>query len=195
MFSNGAVNGRTLRAYRLTGEFNETAVNWGNQPGSNGTFATSPSGTGWRTWNVTGAAAGGVRRRPAVRLPDPRRLGEPGQQRAAVPQPGEGDRAPRARAAVRRRPRTADDHHDHDDHSTTTAADDHHDDNGAADVRRRTIVHDYDHDDDHDDDGAPTTTHHHHDDHAAGVHHVDGDGRVERRHVAAAVVAWQQLRH
>ena len=48
-----AVNGRTLRAVRLTGAFNETAVTWGNQPGSTGTPATTPSGTGWRTWNVT----------------------------------------------------------------------------------------------------------------------------------------------
>ena len=53
MFSNGAVNGRTLRAVRLTAAWNETTVTWSNQPGSTGTPATTTSGTGWRTWNVT----------------------------------------------------------------------------------------------------------------------------------------------
>ena len=71
VFSNSATsNGRTLRALRVTAAWNEGTVTWGNQPGTTGAFAATPSGLGWREWNVDVAAAGAVRRRGPARVPD-----------------------------------------------------------------------------------------------------------------------------
>ena len=52
LFSDSAVSGRTLQALRLTGTWSENGVTWANQPATNGTSATTSSGTGWRQWNV-----------------------------------------------------------------------------------------------------------------------------------------------
>ena len=45
--------GRTLQALRLTGNWSEMGVTWGNQPGTTGAAATTPSGSGYREWSVT----------------------------------------------------------------------------------------------------------------------------------------------
>jgi hypothetical protein len=52
LFSDAAVNGRTLQALRVTGSWTETGVTWANQPSTGGSAATTSSGTGWRQWSV-----------------------------------------------------------------------------------------------------------------------------------------------
>ena len=46
-------DGRTLQAIRLTASWVESAVTWGNQPGTSGAVATTTSGFGYRDWTVT----------------------------------------------------------------------------------------------------------------------------------------------
>ena len=53
MFAGSAVNGRTLQALRVNAAWTEGGVNWGNQPATTGSAATTPSGAGWREWSVT----------------------------------------------------------------------------------------------------------------------------------------------
>jgi hypothetical protein len=45
-------NNRTLQALLVTGAWTENAVTWANQPTTNGTVATTTSGSGYRQWNV-----------------------------------------------------------------------------------------------------------------------------------------------
>ncbi|MBX3055537.1 MAG: right-handed parallel beta-helix repeat-containing protein [Anaerolineae bacterium] len=52
MFAPSAVNGRTLQALRLTGNWTEYGVTWNNQPATAGAAATTSSGQGWREWDV-----------------------------------------------------------------------------------------------------------------------------------------------
>jgi hypothetical protein len=52
LYASSAQSGRTLRAEALAGPWTEAAVNWNNQPAVTGVFATTSSGSGWRTWNV-----------------------------------------------------------------------------------------------------------------------------------------------
>ena len=54
LYAGGAKDGRTIQALRVTGDWNEGGVNWGNQPGTAGTGATVSSGStpGWREWDV-----------------------------------------------------------------------------------------------------------------------------------------------
>jgi len=44
--------GRTIEAWLLSAGWTENGVNWGNQPGTTGSAATTTSGSGWREWNV-----------------------------------------------------------------------------------------------------------------------------------------------
>jgi hypothetical protein len=53
LYAGSATNGRTLQALRITASWAENSVNWNNQPATNGTAATTSSGTGYRQWNVT----------------------------------------------------------------------------------------------------------------------------------------------
>jgi hypothetical protein len=52
MYAASWRNGRTLQALRITGNWTENAVTWNNQPSTNGTAATTTSGSGYRQWNV-----------------------------------------------------------------------------------------------------------------------------------------------
>jgi hypothetical protein len=55
LYASSYVGGRTLQAFRLNGNWNETGVTWGNQPSSTGSAATAPSRTsaGYVEWTVT----------------------------------------------------------------------------------------------------------------------------------------------
>ena len=53
MYASSWKTGRTLQAIPVTGTWSETGVNWNNQPSTGGTAATTTSGSGNRTWNVT----------------------------------------------------------------------------------------------------------------------------------------------
>jgi CSLREA domain-containing protein len=52
LYSPSWRTGRTLRALRITGAWTENGVTWSNQPATNGTAATTSSGSGYREWNV-----------------------------------------------------------------------------------------------------------------------------------------------
>ena len=52
--ASSAVGGRTLQALRVAATWTENGVTWGNQPATTGVPAVTTSGTGNRTWNVTG---------------------------------------------------------------------------------------------------------------------------------------------
>ncbi len=52
MFASSSAPGRTLAAATAGGPWAENTVNWVNQPGANGSPATTASGQGWREWNV-----------------------------------------------------------------------------------------------------------------------------------------------
>ena len=52
--ASAATGGRTLQAQRLTATWTENAVTWANQPATTGVAAVTTSGTGNRTWTVTG---------------------------------------------------------------------------------------------------------------------------------------------
>jgi hypothetical protein len=54
VYSDSAVNGRTLQVLQVIGPWTENGVTWTNQPGTTGTAATAASGTGWKQWTVTG---------------------------------------------------------------------------------------------------------------------------------------------
>jgi hypothetical protein len=53
VYSDSAVNGRTLQVLQVTGPWTENSVTWVNQPGTIGAAATTTSGTGWKQWTVT----------------------------------------------------------------------------------------------------------------------------------------------
>jgi hypothetical protein len=46
-------DGRTLEAWQVAASWTENDVTWDNQPGTTGSPATAPSGSGYREWNVT----------------------------------------------------------------------------------------------------------------------------------------------
>ena len=52
LHATSAEGTRTILAYRVGGGWTETGVTWNNQPGTSGSPASSPSGTGWREWAV-----------------------------------------------------------------------------------------------------------------------------------------------
>jgi hypothetical protein len=57
LYAGSFKDGRSLEARRLTGSWNEGAVTWDNQPATAsgtgvGTSATTPSGAGYREWDV-----------------------------------------------------------------------------------------------------------------------------------------------
>ena len=52
LFAGSSTNGRTLQALRVNAAWTEGAVTWANQPATTGPAATTPSGNGWRQWNV-----------------------------------------------------------------------------------------------------------------------------------------------
>jgi len=58
LYAGSHKNGRTLQAYQVSGNWSESGVTWGNQPATTGPAATTSSGSGWRTWNVTGQVGG-----------------------------------------------------------------------------------------------------------------------------------------
>lgn len=51
--ATSSASGRTLEALRVDSSWTETGVTWDNQPGTSGAAATSASGSGWRSWDVT----------------------------------------------------------------------------------------------------------------------------------------------
>jgi hypothetical protein len=53
LFAASAVSGRTLYAYRAAASWGETTATWSNQPATTGSAASTTSGTGWRSWDVT----------------------------------------------------------------------------------------------------------------------------------------------
>jgi hypothetical protein len=53
LYAGSHRNGRTLQALRVASTWTENAVTWSNQPATTGVAATTPSGAGWRQWNVT----------------------------------------------------------------------------------------------------------------------------------------------
>jgi hypothetical protein len=55
LYASTSTAGRTIEAVPLTGAWTETGVNWNNQPGTGTPVASSPSGAGWRSWDVTAA--------------------------------------------------------------------------------------------------------------------------------------------
>ena len=52
LYAASWTSGRTLQALRVTGAWSENTVTWANQPATNGTAATTTSGSGNRQWNV-----------------------------------------------------------------------------------------------------------------------------------------------
>jgi hypothetical protein len=53
LYAPSSTAGRTLQVLRINGNWSEGAVNWNNQPATNGTAVTASSGNGYREWNVT----------------------------------------------------------------------------------------------------------------------------------------------
>jgi hypothetical protein len=53
LYSASSSGNRTLQALRLNASWTESGVNWGNQPATTGTAATTSSGSGYRQWTVT----------------------------------------------------------------------------------------------------------------------------------------------
>jgi hypothetical protein len=54
LYAASAKNGRTIDAIRLAAPWSEDQVTWANQPATSGAAAAvSPSGNGYREWNVT----------------------------------------------------------------------------------------------------------------------------------------------
>jgi CSLREA domain-containing protein len=53
LYAESSVSGRTLQALRVIGNWTEGGVTWNNQPATNGSTATTSSGSGYREWNVT----------------------------------------------------------------------------------------------------------------------------------------------
>jgi signal peptidase I len=54
IFAASWIDGRTLEAIRLTGDWQEEGVTWNTQPPTGGEPATVGSGPEWRTWSITG---------------------------------------------------------------------------------------------------------------------------------------------
>ena len=52
LYTPSGTEGRTLQALRLTGSWSEMGVSWSNQPAAAGAAATTPSGSGYREWDV-----------------------------------------------------------------------------------------------------------------------------------------------
>jgi hypothetical protein len=50
--ASSAQTGRTLQAFRSADTWSESTLTWNNQPGVTGTAVTTPSGLGWREWDV-----------------------------------------------------------------------------------------------------------------------------------------------
>jgi hypothetical protein len=53
LYASSWRTGRTLQAFRLASGWSEMGVTWSNQPAAMGTAATTSSGGGYRSWNVT----------------------------------------------------------------------------------------------------------------------------------------------
>jgi parallel beta-helix repeat protein len=53
LYSGSYKTGRTLEALRIVASWTETGVRWNDQPGTTGTAATAPSGSGYVQWTVT----------------------------------------------------------------------------------------------------------------------------------------------
>ena len=53
LYAGGYKTGRTLQALALAATWTEGGVNWGNQPATTGSAATTGSGQGYRSWDVT----------------------------------------------------------------------------------------------------------------------------------------------
>ena len=53
LYASSYKDGRTLQAIALGATWTEAGVNWGNQPLTSGTAATTASGFGYRQWTVT----------------------------------------------------------------------------------------------------------------------------------------------
>jgi CSLREA domain-containing protein len=53
IYASNCSTGRTLQAWRIASNWTERGVNWNNQPSTTGVPATTNSGCGWVTWNVT----------------------------------------------------------------------------------------------------------------------------------------------
>lgn len=52
-YAASATTGRTIQALQVAAPWTESAVTWNNQPATTGPAATTASGLGTRTWNVT----------------------------------------------------------------------------------------------------------------------------------------------
>lgn len=57
LFATGSSPGRTIEVRAASAGWTE-AVTWNSQPGTTGDPSSAASGTGWRTWNVTGQVVG-----------------------------------------------------------------------------------------------------------------------------------------
>ena len=57
LHASGYTGGRTIQALRLAANWTEGGVNWNNQPATTGTAATTDSGQGYRSWDVTAHVA------------------------------------------------------------------------------------------------------------------------------------------
>lgn len=53
LYASRSRAGRTIEAVPVTGTWTETGVTWNNQPGTGTPVASSASGSGWRSWDVT----------------------------------------------------------------------------------------------------------------------------------------------
>jgi large repetitive protein len=57
LYAGGHAAGRTIQALQLAANWTEGGVNWSNQPATTGTAATTDSGQGYRSWDVTAHVA------------------------------------------------------------------------------------------------------------------------------------------
>ena len=53
LYASSSASSRTIDAYAASASWTETGVTWNNQPGTSGSAASSSSGSGSRTWDVT----------------------------------------------------------------------------------------------------------------------------------------------
>ncbi len=60
LYAGGHSAGRTIQALPLAATWTESGVNWSNQPATSGTAATTDSGQGHRSWDVTTQVAAGA---------------------------------------------------------------------------------------------------------------------------------------
>jgi large repetitive protein len=59
LYAASSSAGRTLQALELAAPWTENGVTWTSQPATAGAAATTASGSGWRSWDVTGQLADG----------------------------------------------------------------------------------------------------------------------------------------